>query len=167
MSADPRVGIGLDSHRLEAGRRCVLGGVEIPAEAGPVGHSDGDVLLHALPDAVLGALGQAVIGDLFPPGDERWRGADSSTFLAEALRRAAAAGFRVASADTVVSAERPRLGPWKERIRANVAAMLGLPPDRVGVKAKTAEGLGPVGEGRAIEARAVVLLLPLPGDPTR
>ncbi len=161
----PRVGLGLDCHRLEAGRPCVLGGVTIPSDVGPLGHSDGDVVLHALTDAVLGAMGEGDIGDLFPPSEAEWAGADSRTFLDEALRRAAARGFRVASADTVISAERPRLGPWKARIRANVAAILGLPPDRVGVKAKTAEGLGPVGEGRAIEARAVVLLVSTAGAP--
>jgi 2-C-methyl-D-erythritol 2,4-cyclodiphosphate synthase len=143
---------------MEEGRRCVLGGVEIPSDAGPVGHSDGDALLHAVTDAVLGACGAGDIGDAFPPGDPRWAGADSRAFLAHALERAAAIGFRPVSVDTVVVAERPRLGPWKERIRDSLAAMLALPPDRVGVKAKTAEGLGAVGEGRAIEARAVVLL---------
>lgn len=161
MTDAPRIGLGEDSHRLEPGRRCVLGGVEIPSDVGPVGHSDGDALLHALTDAVLGACGQGDIGDVFPPSDPRWAGADSRRFLEEALRRAADLGFRPLSVDTVVVAERPRLGPWKERIRESLAAMLGLPPGRVGVKAKTAEGLGAVGEGRAIEARAVVLLGPV------
>jgi 2-C-methyl-D-erythritol 2,4-cyclodiphosphate synthase len=155
----PRIGVGLDSHRMEDGRRCILGGVEIPSDGGPVGHSDGDALLHALTDAVLGACGEGDIGDLFSPSDPRWKDADSTGFLTEALRRAAARGFRPASVDTVVVAERPRLGPWKERIRENLAAMLGLPLDRVGVKAKTAEGLGAIGAGRAIEAHAVVLLV--------
>ena len=154
----PRIGIGEDVHRLENGRRCVLGGVEIPSDVGPVGHSDGDALLHALTDAILGACGQGDIGDLFPPSDPQWAGADSRAFLAEALRRAAEMGFVPVSVDTIVIAERPRLGPWKAPIRAALADMLGLSPDRVGVKAKTAEGLGPVGEGRAIEARVVVLL---------
>ncbi len=162
MNDAPRIGVGLDSHRMEAGRRCVLGGVEIPSDAGPVGHSDGDALLHAITDAILGACGEGDIGDLFSPSDPQWKDADSAGFLAEALRRASARGFRPVSVDTVVVAERPRLGPWKERIRANLAGMLGLPLDRVGVKAKTAEGLGPIGEGRAIEAHAVVLLLPIP-----
>ncbi len=155
----PRIGTGLDSHRMEPGRRCVLGGVEIPSDTGPVGHSDGDALLHAVTDAILGAAGEGDIGDLFSPSDPQWKDADSAGFLAEALRRAQARGFRPVSVDTVIVAEHPRLGPWKERIRENVAAMLGLPPDRVGVKAKTAEGLGPIGEGRAIEAHAVVLLM--------
>ena len=115
-------------------------------------------LVIALTDEILGACGQGDIGDLFPPNDEQWAGADSRAFLAEALRRAADMGFVPASVDTVVIAERPRLGPWKAHIRTALADMLGLPADRVGVKAKTAEGLGPVGEGRAIEARAVVLL---------
>ena len=142
-----RIGTGYDSHRFDPERTLVLGGVSIPGHPGLSGHSDGDALLHAITDAILGAMGEGDIGDLFPPSDDAWKDADSAGFLAEALRRAAAGGFRPASVDTVIVAERPRLGPWKERIRDNVAAMLGLPPDRVGVKAKTAEGLGPIGEG--------------------
>lgn len=164
MTPDPRIGLGHDTHRLAAGRPLWLGGVQVDSDVGAVGHSDGDALLHAITDAVLGACGGGDIGDLFPPGDPATAGASSVGFLEEALRRAAALGFRVASVDCIVALERPRLGPWKVRIRDNVAAILALPPDRVGVKAKTAEGLGPVGEGLALEARAVVLLLPVRTD---
>jgi 2-C-methyl-D-erythritol 2,4-cyclodiphosphate synthase len=159
VSDDPRIGLGHDRHRLEAGRPLWLGGLEVESDVGAVGHSDGDALLHAVTDAVLGACGVGDIGDLFPPGDPATAGAASVGFLREALRRAQALGFRVASVDSVVVTERPRLGSWKVRIRDHLAAILGLPPDRVGVKAKTAEGLGPVGEGLALEARAVVLLV--------
>ncbi len=161
MKEAPRIGIGADLHRLAAGRACILGGVEIPSDVGPLGHSDGDALLHAITDAVLGACGEGDIGDIFPPSDERLAGADSRPFLDEALRRARALGFAPVSVDSIVIAERPRLSPWKDAIRASLASMLGLPADRVGVKAKTAEGLGAIGEGRAIEARAVVLLAPI------
>jgi len=153
-----RVGLGHDLHRMEPDRPLVLGGVLVPSEVGPVGHSDADVLLHAVTDAILGALGDADIGSLFPPSDPQWKGASSAVFLDEALRRAAARGLGVVNVDTVIVLQHPKLGEWKDRIRANLAAMLDVPADRVGVKAKTAEGLGVVGEGRALEARAVVLL---------
>jgi 2-C-methyl-D-erythritol 2,4-cyclodiphosphate synthase len=155
---DQRVGIGHDLHRLEPGRPLILGGVEIPSEVGAVGHSDADVVLHAVTDAILGALGEDDIGTLFPPSDDRWKDAASSVFLAEALRRAMDRGFAVVNVDTVIVLERPKLREWKAQIRANLAAMLGVPPEQVGVKAKTAEGLGPIGEGHALEAHAVVLL---------
>ena len=155
----PRIGLGRDLHRLVAGRSCVLGGVHVESDVGPLGHSDGDVVLHALTDALLGACGEGDIGDLFPPGDPRHAGADSATFVDEALRRVRGRGFVPASVSVVVSAERPRLSSWKSRIRENVAAMLGLPPDRVGLSAKTGEGLGAVGAGEAIEALATVVLV--------
>lgn len=163
VAAWPRVGLGHDLHRLVEGRPLMLGGLEIPSERGTDGHSDGDVVLHALTDAILGACGEPDIGELFSPKDERWRGAASELFLREALRRATDWEFRVVHVDLVVIAERPRLSHWKERIRAAVASILALPVDRVGLQAKTAEGLGPIGEGRAIEARAVALLLHQPG----
>lgn len=162
----PRVGLGHDLHRLVAGRPLMLGGLEIPSGVGTDGHSDGDVVLHALTDAILGACGEPDIGELFSPRDERWRGAASAQFLHEALRRATGHGFRVVSVDVVVIAERPRLASWKPRIRASVASILSLPVDRVGLQAKTAEGLGPIGAGEAVEARAVVLLLHRPGPDT-
>lgn len=153
-----RVGIGYDIHRLGRGRRLVLGGLEIEANVGLEGHSDGDVLLHAVTDAILGACAMGDIGDHFPNNDPKWKDAESNTFLQEALARAEAAGFEVANVDTVIVAERPHLGAWKEGIRASLAGRLDIDVDRVCVKAKTQEGLGPVGEGRAIEAHAVVLM---------
>ncbi len=158
MTDAPRVGLGVDMHRLEEGGPLMLGGVRIDAEVHAVGHSDGDVLLHAVTDALLSACGAGDVGDLFPPGDPATAGADSRTFVTAALERVTRLGLRVASVSAVVVAERPRLGPAKVRIRESVAAMLGLPVDRVGLSAKTAEGLGEIGAGRAIEARAVVLL---------
>lgn len=160
-----RVGIGFDVHRLARGRRLVLGGLEVDANLGLEGHSDGDVLLHAVTDAVLGACAMGDIGDHFPPSDPQWKDADSETFLQEALDRADEAGYELVNVDTVIVAERPHLGAWKEGIRASLAGMLGIPVGRVNVKAKTMEGLGPVGEGMAIEAHAVVLMRVLPEEP--
>jgi 2-C-methyl-D-erythritol 2,4-cyclodiphosphate synthase len=158
MSYVTRVGIGFDVHRLARGRRLILGGLEIESTIGLEGHSDGDVLLHAVTDAILGACALGDIGDHFPSHEAQWKGADSNTFLQEALSKAEEAGFVIANVDTVVVAERPHLGAWKIAIRASLAGRLDVPVDRVCVKAKTMEGLGPVGEGRAIEAHAVVLL---------
>lgn len=153
-----RVGIGYDLHRLAAGRPLKLGGVTIAAEQGLVGHSDADVVLHALCDALLGALGQPDIGELFPDTDPRWRGADSRQFIVEALRRVLAAGYQVSNVDVIIHAERPKLGTHKEQIRESVAALLGLTADCVGVKAKTNEGLDAVGRGEAIACWASVLI---------
>lgn len=153
-----RVGIGYDIHRLGRGRRLILGGFEIEANVGLEGHSDGDVLLHAVTDAILGACALGDIGDHFPNDNPRWKDADSNTFLQEALAAAESAGYEIGNVDTVIVAERPHLGAWKAGIRASLAGRLDIPVDRVCVKAKTQEGLGPVGEGRAIEAQAIVLL---------
>jgi 2-C-methyl-D-erythritol 2,4-cyclodiphosphate synthase/2-C-methyl-D-erythritol 4-phosphate cytidylyltransferase len=153
-----RIGHGWDLHRLAPGRPLMVGGVALASERGSVGHSDGDALLHALTDAVLGAAGLDDIGTHFPDTDPRYRGAASAMFVSDAVRLAAERGFRVANADLTVVLEAPRLGPHREAIRHSVAAALGVPPDRVNVKAKTAEGIGPVGSGEAIEAHAVVLL---------
>lgn len=158
MSFITRVGIGFDVHRLARGRRLILGGLEMESTLGLEGHSDGDVLLHAVTDAILGACAMGDIGDHFPSHEPKWKDADSNTFLQEALSKAEEAGFEIANVDTIVVAERPHLGAWKEAIRASLAGRLDLPVERVCVKAKTMEGLGPVGEGRAIEAHAVVLL---------
>lgn len=155
---DGRIGLGYDLHRLEAGRPFVLGGVPLEHEAGPVGHSDGDVLLHALTDALLGAAGLGDIGDLFDDRDPAHAGRASHEFVTDVLGRLAAAGLRVAQVDAVVILERPRLGPIKATIRSRVAALLGLPEDRVGIKAKTNEGLDALGEGRAVAAQVVALL---------
>lgn len=154
-----RVGEGWDTHALVPGRKLVLGGVEIPYERGLLGHSDADALLHAITDAVLGGAGLGDIGRHFPDTDERFRGADSTVLLAEAARRANAAGWRIANVDSTVVAQAPKLAPHIESMRARIAQALELQPGQVNVKAKTAEKLGPVGLGQSIEARAVVLLL--------
>jgi 2-C-methyl-D-erythritol 2,4-cyclodiphosphate synthase len=153
-----RIGEGWDTHALVPGRRLVLGGVEIPYERGLLGHSDADALLHAITDAVLGAAGLGDIGRHFPDTDERFRGADSVVLLAEAARRAAEGGWRVANVDSTIVAQAPKLAPHIDAMRARIAEALGLQADQVNVKAKTAEKLGPVGMGQSIEARAVVLL---------
>ncbi len=160
MSGAPRVGIGWDRHRLVPGRPFVLGGVTIPHDRGPLGHSDGDVLLHAVTDAVLGAAGLGDIGEFFPSSDPRWKDAPSRVFLEHAVAAAAARGFRPSNADAVVVLETPRLGPHRGAMRASLALLLGLDVAEVSVKAKTAEGLGPEGAGEALEAHAVVLLVP-------
>lgn len=153
-----RVGLGYDIHRLDSGRRLVLGGIAIESDVGLVGHSDADVLLHAITDAILGACGEPDIGELFPPSDDRWKDVSSDVFVREAVHRASRKGLAVQNVDTVIIAERPKLQSWKETIRRNVAEMVGIETDYVGIKAKSCEGMGPVGEGKAIEARAVVLL---------
>jgi 2-C-methyl-D-erythritol 2,4-cyclodiphosphate synthase len=155
-----RVGIGFDVHRLVRGRPLFLGGIEIESPLGLEGHSDGDVLLHSVTDALLGACGESDIGDFFPNDDPKWRGASSDTFLAKAMAKVKNAGLVLNNVDTIIVAERPHLGAWKEAIRSSLAGLLDLPIDRVCVKAKTNEGLGPVGKGEAIEAHAVVLLKP-------
>ena len=160
----PRVGLGWDLHRLEAGRPLVLGGVTVPHDRGPVGHSDGDALLHAVTDALLGAAGLGDIGDLFDDRDPAHRGRPSHEFLTEVLARLAANGLRVAGVDSVIILERPRLGSHKMAIRSRLAELLGLPVDRVGVKAKTNEGVGALGTGDAVAAQAVVLLESAPRE---
>jgi 2-C-methyl-D-erythritol 2,4-cyclodiphosphate synthase len=153
-----RVGEGWDVHALVPGRRLVLGGIEIPHSAGLLGHSDADALLHAITDALLGAAGLGDIGSHFPDTDPKFKGADSAVLLAEALRAVQAAGWQLVHVDSTVIAQAPRLAPHRQAMRQRVAAVLGLAPDAVNIKAKTAEKLGPVGQGLAIEARAVVLL---------
>lgn len=153
-----RVGEGWDVHALVPGRKLVIGGVHIPYERGLLGHSDADVLLHAITDALLGAAGLGDIGTHFPDTDERFKGADSAELLAEAARRVRDAGWQLGNVDSTVIAQAPRLAPHMAAMRASVAAALGVAADQVNVKAKTAEKLGPVGQGLSIEARAVVLL---------
>ena len=155
----PRLGIGYDLHRLVAGCRLILGGVEIPCDRGLLGHSDADVVLHALTDALLGAAGQPDIGDLFPDRDPSWKDADSRQFLREALRRVRAVGFQVGNVDLIIHAEQPRLGPYKNQIRTLVADLLEITPDRVGVKATTNEGLDAIGRGEAIACWAAAMLV--------
>jgi 2-C-methyl-D-erythritol 2,4-cyclodiphosphate synthase len=158
-SFDLRVGEGWDVHQLVAGRKLVLGGVEVPHSAGLLGHSDADVLLHAITDALLGAAGLGDIGRHFPDTDAQFRGADSAVLLAEAARRVRAAGWQIGNVDSTIVAQAPKLAPHIPAMCGRIAAVLGIGTDQVNVKAKTAEKLGPVGEGRAMEARAVALLL--------
>jgi 2-C-methyl-D-erythritol 2,4-cyclodiphosphate synthase len=153
-----RIGLGRDLHRLVKGRRFLLGGVEIPASRGELGHSDGDVLAHAVADAILGAAGLGDIGALFPPSDAAWKDADSMDLLRTAFEQVKAAGWGAVNLDAVVSCEKPRLLPYREAIRASLARVLELDPAAVFVKGKTGEGMGPVGKGRAVEAQAVCLL---------
>ena len=154
-----RIGEGWDTHALVPGRRLVLGGVEVAFDRGLLGHSDADVLLHAISDALLGAAGLGDIGKHFPDTDERFRGADSVVLLQEAARRVRAGGWSIANVDSTVVAQAPKLAPYIEAMRARIAAALELAAGQVNVKAKTAEKLGPVGMGQSIEARAVVLLM--------
>lgn len=153
-----RIGEGWDVHALVAGRPLILGGVTIPNDKGLLGHSDADALLHAITDALLGAAGLGDIGRHFPDSDERFRGADSTMLLAEAARRAREQGWQVVNLDSTVIAQAPKLAPHIEAMRARIAQVLAIDVSQVNVKAKTAEKMGPVGEGRSIEARAVVLL---------
>ena len=155
---DFRIGEGWDVHALVPGRRLVIGGVEIPHGMGLLGHSDADVLLHAITDALLGAAALGDIGSHFPDTDARFRGADSVVLLAEAARRVRAKGYAIGNIDSTVVAQAPRLAAHIPAMRERIAAALQLQPDQVNVKAKTAERLGPVGQGLAIEARAAVLL---------
>lgn len=152
------VGFGFDLHRLGSRKPLRLGGVTIPHPKGPIAHSDGDVVLHALVDALLGAVGAGDIGEHFPDSDPAWRGVSSGRFVAEALRRVRGR-YRVENADLTILAESPKLGPWKAAIRKHVAKLLGVPPGRVNVKAKTMEGLGEIGKKNAIAAYAVVSLI--------
>ncbi|MBS0292799.1 MAG: 2-C-methyl-D-erythritol 2,4-cyclodiphosphate synthase [Proteobacteria bacterium] len=155
---DFRIGEGWDVHALVPGRRLVIGGVEIAHTMGLLGHSDADVLLHAITDALLGAAALGDIGSHFPDSDARFRGADSAVLLAEAARRVREKGYEIGNVDSTVVAQAPRLAAHIPAMRTRIAASLGLQPDQVNVKAKTAERLGPVGQGLAMEARAVVLL---------
>lgn len=158
-----RIGQGFDAHRLVPGRPLRLGGVEVPHERGLEGHSDGDVLLHVVTSALLGALGEGDLGAWFPSSDERWRGAASGDLLAQVVKRVAERGFAVANLDATVIAQEPRLGPHREAMAARVAALLGAPPERVNVKVTSTDRLGAIGRGEGIAALAVVLLEPAGG----
>lgn len=154
----PRVGIGYDVHRLVEGRPLVLGGVTIPHPLGLEGHSDADVAVHALMDAVLGALALGDIGEHFPPADPRYQGASSLDLLDRVCALARTQGWRVVNLDLTVIAEAPRLGPFRQQMRAGIASTVGLAVDQVSVKATTNEGLGFIGKGEGIAAVAVALL---------
>lgn len=153
-----RIGEGWDTHALVTGRPLVLGGVTIPHTHGLQGHSDADALLHAVTDALLGGAGLGDIGRHFPDTDPAFEGADSLALLAEACRRVADAGWRVVNVDSTIVAQAPKMAPHIPAMRERIAQALSISSDQVNVKAKTAEKMGPVGEGRAIEARAVCLL---------
>jgi 2-C-methyl-D-erythritol 2,4-cyclodiphosphate synthase len=153
-----RVGLGWDTHRLKAGRPLILGGVEVPADLGLDGHSDADILLHAITDALLGALALGDIGMHFPDTDVKWKGANSRQFLEHAHQLVRERGYRIANLDTTVILQRPKLKDFRLPIRESLAAILGLEMDAVSVKFKTAEQVGPVGERLSAEAQAVVLL---------
>ena len=153
-----RVGIGFDSHNLVSGRKLVLGGVEIPFELGLEGHSDADVLIHAIMDALLGAAALGSIGDHFPDTDERYRGIASTDLLAQTISKIREAGLEPVNVDSVIVAERPRLASHIGAMRSNIAAIMGIAEDRVSVKATTTEGKDATGRGEAIAAHAVVLL---------
>jgi 2-C-methyl-D-erythritol 2,4-cyclodiphosphate synthase len=153
-----RIGLGHDTHRLGPGRALKLGGVSIPHETGLVGHSDADVLLHAVTDAILGACGRGDIGEWFPNDAEINKDRDSAELLREVLQRAMPPGAKIVNVDCIVFAEAPKLSPHKGAIRSRLADLLGIPPDRVGVKAKTGESVGPIGRREAMSAEAVVLV---------
>jgi len=154
-----RIGQGYDVHALVPGRALIVGGVRIPHARGLLGHSDADVLLHAITDALFGAAALGDIGRHFPDSDERWRGADSRVLLREAMARVRAAGFEVANLDSTIIAQAPRMGPFIAAMVDNLAADLGVAPGQVNIKAKTTERLGFEGRGEGIAAQAVVLLV--------
>lgn len=153
-----RIGLGYDSHRFVAGRPLVLGGVRIAHERGLAGHSDADAVLHAITDAVLGAVGAGDIGELFADSDPQWRDADSSRFLHKAVSIAKQNGYVIGNCDVTVIAEVPKLSPHKQAMRQNIAALLGVDRQAVSVKAKTNEGMGFIGRGEGIACLAVVRL---------
>jgi 2-C-methyl-D-erythritol 2,4-cyclodiphosphate synthase len=153
-----RTGQGWDVHRVAAGRPLILGGISIPCEFGLAGHSDADVLSHAITDAILGAIAAGDIGMHFPDTDPRWKGCDSLQFLRHACDLAKQAGFQIVNVDSTVILERPKLKDYRLAIRESLAKTMDLGVERVSVKFKTAEGIGPVGEGKSAEAQAIVLI---------
>jgi 2-C-methyl-D-erythritol 2,4-cyclodiphosphate synthase len=158
MTSDFRIGLGIDVHRLAPGRSCKLAGVNIAAAAGPEGHSDGDAVLHAACDAVLGAAGLDDLGTLFPDKDPANKGRDSADFCRETLARVQQLNLRVLSLDVVVETELPKLAPHRPAMRARLAELFAVAADRVNLKGKTGEGLGDIGQGRALRATVVALL---------
>ncbi len=158
MAADWRIGIGYDIHAVVADRVLMLGGIAVPAEFGLSGHTDGDVVLHAVIDAMLGAAGLPDIGEHFPDSDPAHKGRRSSELLEEALREVNDLGWRINNLDLTIRAEKPKLAAYKNRLRQSLAGLLSLDPERIGVKAKTNEGFDAVGEGRAIACEAALTL---------
>jgi 2-C-methyl-D-erythritol 2,4-cyclodiphosphate synthase len=167
MSAGMRVGQGFDAHRLVAGRRLVLGGEEIPHDRGLEGHSDGDALLHAAADAILGALGEGDLGRHFPSSDEALRGIASGEILGRVAQRMRERGFRLVNLDATLIAQAPRLAPHQEKMRANLARLLDAPVDRVNLKVTSTDQLGTFGREEGIAALAVALLEAVEGAATR
>jgi len=153
-----RVGLGFDLHRLVPGRPCILGGVRFEHPRGPLGHSDGDAVLHAIADALLGAAGLEDLGTLFPDSDPRWKGADSQALLREVVARVRAAGWRAVNLDVVVATEGPRIAPRRAEMRAAIGKLVGLAPEAVNVKGKSFEGLGALAGGLGVAVQAVCLL---------
>lgn len=158
MSGTIRVGLGHDTHRLGPGEQLLVGGIAIPHDQAAIGHSDADVLLHAITDALLGAAGLGDIGELFPDTDPANRGRDSAGMLEAAAERLAAAGWRIGNLDCVIFAQRPKLLPHRPAIRRRIAEILGLDDEAVWLKAKTGESVGPIGEERAIAAECIALV---------
>jgi len=153
-----RIGFGNDVHRLARGRKLILGGVRIPFSKGPVGHSDGDALSHAVCDALLGAAGLGDIGRHFPDSSPRWRGASSLEFLRRVRKQLEAENYTIVNLDSTIEIERPRLAPFVDRVRRKTARALGVRPEQVSIKVKSGEGLGDVGRGEAVRASAVALI---------
>ncbi|GAX36071.1 2-C-methyl-D-erythritol 2,4-cyclodiphosphate synthase [Nodularia sp. NIES-3585] len=159
MTMNIRIGNGYDIHRLVSDRALILGGIQIPHELGLLGHSDADVLTHAIMDAMLGALSLGDIGHYFPPSDPQWAGADSLVLLTQVHQLIREQGWQIGNIDSVVVAERPKLKPYIEKMRDKLATVLELPPNQIGIKATTNEKLGPVGREEGICAYAVILLV--------
>ena len=153
-----RVGLGYDLHRLIEGRKLILGGIVLPFEKGEDGHSDGDVLFHAITDAVLGASGLGDIGSYFPPEDAKWKDADSAQLLSAVLKDVYAKGWKIETLDCVIKLEKPKFIPFRQQVVNNIASVMGIEADQVFVKAKTGEKLPPVGTGDAVEAYCTCLL---------
>lgn len=153
-----RVGLGYDLHRLIEGRNLILGGIVLPFEKGEDGHSDGDVLFHAITDAVLGASGLGDIGSYFPPEDAKWKDADSAQLLSAVLKDVYAKGWKIENLDCVIKLEKPKFIPFRQQVVNNIASVMGIEADQVFVKAKTGEKLPPVGTGEAVEAYCTCLL---------
>ncbi len=153
-----RVGLGTDLHRLVEGRKLMLGGIEIPFEKGEHGHSDGDALLHAITDALLGAAGISDIGELFPPSDAKWKDADSKKLLASAYELVKGQGWSIENIDCVIKLEKPKFLPYRQAVRESIAGILKIDVSQIFVKAKTGEKLGDVGTSQSIETEAVCLL---------
>ena len=153
-----RVGLGFDLHRLEEGRACILGGVTFDHPKGPMGHSDGDVVLHAISDALLGAAGLDDLGTLFPDTDAEWKGADSAALLAEVVRRLGDKGWSPVNLDVVIATEGPRIAPRRAELRARICGLVGLDPADVNIKGKTLEGMGALAGGTGVAVQAVCLI---------